>query len=243
MRGPSSMFRLGFAVALATIGLIAVGCASGTGPPPPPAGTERGACRADDACDVGLECWSARCVRPPGAACGEVARRLSSYRVGNYATPEEVAAAAADIAAVCQAQQLTMREGRCLLDARGEDELLACPRVVLPELVAKVEARRAPPPEPDPEIDASGPSVFPSDPWASSGPSHGPCDRYAAVLVAVTQCEQMPLVPRVMMGRTLDALRLQWRAAPASARPQLEAACVDGARSTTDMLRSLGCAP
>ena len=242
MRGLIGMSRL--ACALLSMSAL-VACAKDEGAKLPPAGSERGTCRADDACDVGLECWSARCVRPPPAACGEVARRLSSYRVGNYATPEEVAAAAADIAAVCQSQQLTAREGRCLLDARGEDELLACPRVVLPELIAKVEAKKAPPPAPEiePEGDLSGPPVFPADPWASSGSTYGPCDRYAAVLTAFTQCERMPLVPRVIMGRTLDALRMQWRTAPAAARPQLEAACVDDARNLSDVLRSLGCAP
>lgn len=219
-----------------------VGCAGGEAPRLPPAGTERGACRADDACDPGLECWSARCVRPPPAACGEVARRLTSYRVGNYAPPEEVAFAAAEITAACEAQQLTIREGRCVIESRNEDELLACPRVVLPELTAKIEASKAPPP-PDPEVPVTGPSVFPSDPWASPSAGPGPCDRFAAVLTAFTQCELMPVVPRAMMRRTLDALRQQWRTAPSSARPQLEAACVDGARSVSDGLRSLGCVP
>lgn len=239
MHGPSGMFR--FAPALA---LVIAACASGDQARLPPAGTERGTCRANDVCDVGLECWSARCVRPPPAACGEVARRLVGYRVGNYAPPEEIATATVAITTLCQEQQLTAREGRCLLDARGEAELLDCGRVVLPELVARRDARNAPPPpDPiDPALDRDEPPVFPADPWAGSS-GYGPCDDYAAVLTAYRQCEHLPLVSRALMGRTLDGFRLQWRTAPASARPQLEAACTAGASGLVDVLRGLGCAP
>ncbi|MBK9031254.1 MAG: hypothetical protein IPL61_07950 [Myxococcales bacterium] len=223
--------------------VIAIAASACAGAPAagPPAGQERGACRPADACDVGLECWSARCVRPPPAACPAVARRLASYQVGNYATPEEIAPVIVALTGACERAQLTAREGRCLTDAVGEDELLACPRVLVPELEAKLAARRAPPPEPprDPAVDP----VLPVDPWGPPVTASGACDRYAALLDTYAACPNLPAVTRLLTRRSNAAMRLSWRATAASQRAAVEASCADGAAALTTLLAQLGCAP
>lgn len=116
-------------LAVAVVAALA-GCSDGD----PPAGGERAACRADGTCDVGLECWSEVCVRPPSADCGAVAARLAPIRLGNYATDLERGPVLAELRAQCQREQLTAREGRCLVSAADDDALADCPRALLPEL-------------------------------------------------------------------------------------------------------------
>lgn len=112
------------------IALVVAACGGGTAG----AGGERAACRADGTCDVGLECWSGVCVRPPAADCGAVAARLASVRLGNYAGDDERRPVLAELRALCARERLTAREGRCLIAAADDDALAACPRPLLPEL-------------------------------------------------------------------------------------------------------------
>lgn len=99
-------------------------------------GKERGACYGNGTCDQGLVCYSALCVRPPGADCTKVAEKLSGYRLDNYAPRDERAKVVAELAALCTKEQLTEDEGRCILDSHGRGEIGRCPRPLLPELVA-----------------------------------------------------------------------------------------------------------
>lgn len=116
--------------------LVALGASGCTAAPGGPAvGAERGACGANASCDDGLECWSARCVRPPPADCRAVGDRLASLTLGNYATREEREPLVAKWAAACTSARLSQREGRCLVEAPSEDELAACPRPLVPELI------------------------------------------------------------------------------------------------------------
>lgn len=100
----------------------------------PTAGGERAVCRSDGTCEVGLECWSEVCVRPPSADCGAVARRLAAVKLGNYATDDERRPMLAELRAQCQQARLTAREGQCLAAAADDDALAECPRALLPEL-------------------------------------------------------------------------------------------------------------
>ena len=183
-------------------------------------------------------------MRPPPAACGAVARRLAPYRVGNYATPEEVAPVVADLTALCERDLLSAREGRCLTDAVGEDELLACPRVLLPELVAKVEARATPPVPVEPR-DPTRPPGLPVDPWAPPGTvtTSGACDDYAAAQDAFAACPALPAVTRAMMRQANAAVRQRWRSTPAAQHAALERGCAASAAALVPALTQLGCAP
>jgi hypothetical protein len=105
----------------------------------PRPGEERTACKKDGTCDPGLECWSDRCVRPPGADCRVVAERLASVRLGNYAPREQREPTIQEIQALCEKERLSKKDGRCLLEAEGEDALAACPRPLLPELAGDKE--------------------------------------------------------------------------------------------------------
>jgi len=99
-------------------------------------GKERGACYGNGTCDQGLVCYSELCVRPPGADCQKVAEKLAGYRLDNYAPRDERARVVSEIAAMCADAQLTEDEGRCIAQAVGRSEIGACPRPLLPELVA-----------------------------------------------------------------------------------------------------------
>lgn len=122
------MRRFSIVVVLA---LAACGRAAGG----PGAGEERGVCFQGGGCGDGLECWSERCVRPPPADCRAVGDRLASLTLGNYATREEREPAVSKWAAQCTALRLSHREGRCIVEAATEDDIAACPRPLVPELV------------------------------------------------------------------------------------------------------------
>lgn len=216
--------------------VAAVACAASD---EPDRGRERAPCRPDATCDVGLECWSELCVRPPSADCAPVARRLAAYRVGNYATPEQIAPVVAELTKLCQRQRLTAREGACLVDAPDEDTLLECPRRVLPELDERWRAKHAPPPPIDAGVDPS----LPVDPWAPPGQALGACDRYVALLERLARCDAMPAPTRASLRQSVTALRQTWRNLPANARPTVEAACTQGASALPQALASLGCGP
>lgn len=100
-----------------------------------PAGGERGVCAATEECGEGLECWSERCVRPPPADCRAVGERLATLSLGNYASREEREVVVTKWERACTGERLSLREGRCIVEAVGEDELAACPRPLVPELV------------------------------------------------------------------------------------------------------------
>lgn len=219
--------------ALSTLALLTVAAACAA-TDEPDRGAERAPCRADGSCDVGLECWSELCVRPPGADCAAVARRLAAYRVGNYATAEQIAPVVADLTGQCQRVHLSAREGRCLTDAPDEDTLLECPRRLLPELDAKYQARHAPP------VDA-GPPGLPVDPWAPPGTSAGACDAYVALLERMAVCQAMPVTTRATLRQSITALRQAWRSMPVDQRPALEQACGQGRDAMATALASLRC--
>jgi hypothetical protein len=102
----------------------------------PAAGSERGACKDDHACDRGLLCLSDLCVRPPAADCGPVAEALASVKLGNYATPAARAPVIAEVRAACTKQRLSADDARCLTAAKSKFEMSRCPNPLLPELVA-----------------------------------------------------------------------------------------------------------
>jgi hypothetical protein len=72
--------------------------------------------------------------RGPPADCGAVGAKLASYRVGNYAKPEERERVVGELADQCVKEGLTQAEGACIVEANGRMELVKCPNPMLPEL-------------------------------------------------------------------------------------------------------------
>jgi hypothetical protein len=93
----------------------------------PPAGQERGDCRADGACDPGLQCLSNLCVRPPPADCKTIAEQLSFLLLDNYTPREQRTAFMDEARRQCDAAHLSADDGECLTRARTRAELRDCP--------------------------------------------------------------------------------------------------------------------
>jgi hypothetical protein len=55
--------------------------------------------------------------------------------MGNYATREEREPLVSKWAAQCGKERLSLQEGRCIVEAPEEDDIAACPRPLVPELV------------------------------------------------------------------------------------------------------------
>ena len=68
------------------------------------------------------------------ADCVAVGQALAQLRLGNYATPEERAPIATEIASLCTTARLSRADGECLITASDRDGAAACPRPLLPEL-------------------------------------------------------------------------------------------------------------
>lgn len=93
-------------------------------------GTERGACYGNGTCNQGLTCLSKLCVRPPGADCDQVATKLSSLLLGNYAARDQRDAFLASTRDECARAQLTKEEGDCLLSVPHRNGFGKCPKVI-----------------------------------------------------------------------------------------------------------------
>src|SRR5687768_2048177 len=100
------------------------------------AGTERGGCRPDRACDPGLQCMSNLCVRPPGADCKAVGEAVTSLDLGNYAEPEDRAPVVAKYQAACEGARISKAEGTCLEGARDKWVASQCAPRMFPELAS-----------------------------------------------------------------------------------------------------------
>lgn len=124
-------------------------------------GAERQPCRAGNACDTGLTCLSDRCVRPPPADCAAVGAHVASFKLGNYATPEERAPAVAEAQAACERARVSKEQGVCLLAARDRWSAATCAPAMFPDVDLK-----------DGSCDAIGEKIgemiFRADPSASS---------------------------------------------------------------------------
>lgn len=112
--------------------LVVAACQNGAAERPTP-GTERGDCRADQSCDVGLWCLSNLCVRPPPADCTAVAETLTSLELGNYAPVEERAPKVAKYKASCTSLRISKEEGVCLDKVRDTWSAAQCVPRLFPE--------------------------------------------------------------------------------------------------------------
>ncbi len=111
--------------------LAVAGCKRSTsGPAAPPAGQERGDCRADGGCDPGLDCRSNLCVRPPPADCSKVAEQLSFLLLDNYTPREQRDGFLAEAKRQCQTSYLSKDDGECLMRAPSRAALRECPRPI-----------------------------------------------------------------------------------------------------------------
>jgi hypothetical protein len=99
-------------------------------------GHERGDCRPDRTCDVGLLCLSNLCVRPPPADCQDVGEQLASTDLGNHAEPEDRAPVVARYKAACEAAMLSREEQQCLDRTRDRWSASRCAPRMFPDLAA-----------------------------------------------------------------------------------------------------------
>lgn len=121
-----------FALASTALALVACSRAPSTGP-----GAERQPCRSGNACDRGLMCLSDRCVRPPPADCTAVAAHAASFRLGNYATPEERGPVIAEYQAACAKAHVSKEQGACLLAAGDKWSAAQCVPAMFPDVNLK----------------------------------------------------------------------------------------------------------
>jgi hypothetical protein len=119
--------------------LVVAACQKGAGDRPA-RGSERGDCREDKTCEVGLLCLSDLCVRPPPADCTVVAETLTSLELGNYAPVEERAPKVAKHRAACDAQRVSKEEGACLDKVRDTWSAAQCVPRMFPESKANPQA-------------------------------------------------------------------------------------------------------
>jgi hypothetical protein len=96
----------------------------------PPDGKERGACYGNGTCDDGLTCLSSLCVRPPGADCAQIADKLSSLMLGNYAEAGARDGYVSATRAECEAANVSKDDGACILAATTRNQLLRCKTIV-----------------------------------------------------------------------------------------------------------------
>lgn len=179
------------AIALA---LVAAGCKR-TAPAPTPTaalGTERGPCRSDRTCDVGLLCLSDLCVRPPPADCAKVAETLGGIFLDNYAPREVRAQFASDVSRECSAAGLTKDDGECLARAKSRSDLAACPRPLglgdCKKIAAHAEKLRA-----TNAVDAY--LVTPSDRLVERCKSEVPSRAFETCVLAATSMEALERCP------------------------------------------------
>jgi hypothetical protein len=100
------------------------------------AGHERGSCRPDRTCDVGLLCLSNLCVRPPAADCQDVGEQLASFDLGNYAEPEDRAPVVARYQAACEVAMLSRDEQHCIDRTRDRWSAAQCAPRLFPDLAS-----------------------------------------------------------------------------------------------------------
>lgn len=203
--------------ALLIVGALA-GCRDAPGEPSP--GTERAPCNAG-ACTAGLVCLSDRCVRPPAADCTLVAEALTSLELGNYATPEERAPKVAAYRGKCEAQHLTIDEGRCVIAARSMTQLRDCAK----------------------------PVMFP--PYKATAPGDviaglpAECSQYLITLERYAKCPGIPVDARQSLARTVEEMRKSWsifsETTPMPAA--VTDACKQGNAAIGSAMGSFGCGP
>lgn len=124
----------GAALAITAALGLAAGCRDGAARVE--AGHERGSCRPDRTCDVGLLCLSDLCVRPPPADCQDVGEQLASIDLGNYAEPEDRAPVVARYKAACEAAVLSRGDQQCLDRTRDRWSAAQCAPRMFPDLAS-----------------------------------------------------------------------------------------------------------
>ncbi len=193
------------------------GCDRGGAPEPRP-GDERAPCKAGK-CGKGLVCLSDRCVRPPGADCGQVAEALTSLELGNYAAVNERRPKVAVYRTKCEGLNLTVDEGKCVIAAKTIDQLRDCPKpVMFPpyKATAPGDVIKGLPPE---------------------------CSQYLLTLERYASCSGIPIEARQSIGKTVVEMRKSWSIfSEATPMPQaVTDACKQGNTAILQAMVSFGC--
>jgi hypothetical protein len=139
-RSPRRPFtrRAGAVRAIAAVLVLTAGCRDRPAEVAP--GRERGDCRPDRTCDVGLLCLSNLCVRPPPADCQGVGEQLASIDLGIQAGAGSGSGdrpgAVARYRAACEAARLTREEQHCLDRTHDRWSAAQCAPRMFPDLAA-----------------------------------------------------------------------------------------------------------
>ena len=196
---------------------LLIGC-DRDAPLEPRPGDERAPCKAGN-CGKGLVCLSDRCVRPPGADCGQVAEALTSLELGNYASVDERRPKVAAYRTKCEGLNLTADEGKCVIAANTMEELRDCPK----------------------------PVMFP--PYKATAPGEvikglpSECAQYLLTLERYATCSGIPIEARRSIGKTVALMRKNWSIF-SEATPMPKAvtdACKQGRAAILQAMVSFGC--
>ena len=187
-------------------------------PVEPRPGDERAPCNAGG-CGKGLVCLSDRCVRPPGADCALVAESLTSLELGNYAPVEERRPKSSTYRAKCEAQNLTVEEGACVIAAKSVEQLRACPK----------------------------PVMFP--PYKATAPGDiikglpAECSHYLLALEHYAACSGIPVEARTSVRNAVAEMRKSWSIfSEATPMPQaVTDACKQGDAAIAQAMVSFRC--
>ena len=137
--------KLSMAVLALWLGIVGSKTDQSRGPDRGKLGHERNDCRpatgdaGTGSCEVGLLCLSNLCVRPPPADCKQVAERLASMELGNYAPIEERKAVVAKYQAACNKARVSKEEGECLSKTTDEWSAAQCVPRLFPERAASTD--------------------------------------------------------------------------------------------------------
>jgi hypothetical protein len=155
----------------------------------------------------------------PGADCALVAEALTSLELGNYAPVDERRPKVAVYRARCEAQNLTVDEGTCVIAARTMEQLRDCPKPVM-----------FPPYKP----------TRPGDPIKGL-PAE--CSQYLLTLERYATCSGLPIEARQSIGKTVVEMRKNWSIF-SEATPMPKAvidACKQGNAAILQAMASFGC--
>lgn len=158
-----------------------------------------------------------RTPKAPGADCGLVAETLTSFELGNYADPADRAPKVTAWRAACEAEELTVTEGRCVIDARTTDELRSCPKPLM---------------------------FAPYVPTKEGEPLAGlpdACSAYLITLEKYARCSGLPPESRRSIASTVATMRKNWSGLQGPFPQAVTDACVQGNAAIAQAMVTFTC--
>jgi hypothetical protein len=156
--------------------------------------------------------------------CHLIAQTLTSFELGNYAEPEDRAPRETELAAACDAQELTASDAKCILDAT-KDTLPFCAKPL------SVAARHR-------EVLPGAQAV----PVQLGGGLPADCYDYLAMMQRYAQCQALPVETRQALGNAVAQLGASWlQLGQQPMPPQVGDACRQGRDALRQGMQSFGC--